>query len=74
MCRGHLGGGICRSNKTAVLSERLHRGQALGGRILLAVATNLPELAITVSGMSIDSIAVLLIYAAGAAGLVALRK
>lgn len=41
--------GIYLSNYTAVLSDRLHLGQALGGLILLAVATNLPELAITYS-------------------------
>jgi len=41
--------GIFLSNTTDVLSERLHLGQALGGLILLAVATNLPEIAITYS-------------------------
>jgi len=41
--------GIQLSNQTAVLSTRLHLGSALGGLILLAVATNLPEIAITVS-------------------------
>jgi cation:H+ antiporter len=41
--------GITLSNYTDVLSERLHLGAALGGLILLAVATNLPEIAITVT-------------------------
>lgn len=41
--------GIQLSNTTDVLSERLHLGSALGGVVLLAVATNLPELAITTS-------------------------
>ncbi|AEV84374.1 sodium/hydrogen exchanger [Actinoplanes sp. SE50] len=41
--------GIKLSNATDVLSERLHLGTALGGVILLAIATNLPELAITAS-------------------------
>ena len=41
--------GIKLSNNTDVLAERLHLGAALGGVILLAVATNLPEIAITVS-------------------------
>ncbi|MDQ1695562.1 MAG: cation:H+ antiporter [Frankiaceae bacterium] len=39
--------GIFLSNYTDVLAERIHLGQALGGLILLAVATNLPEIAIT---------------------------
>lgn len=43
------GAGIKLSNATDVLSERLHLGAALGGVILLAVATNLPEIAITAS-------------------------
>jgi cation:H+ antiporter len=41
--------GIALSDTTDVLSARLHLGTALGGLILLAVATNLPELAITAS-------------------------
>ena len=41
--------GVQLSEKTDVLAERLHLGSALGGLILLAVATNLPELAITAS-------------------------
>jgi hypothetical protein len=43
------GAGIRLSDYTDVLAERLHLGAALGGVILLAIATNLPEIAITVS-------------------------
>jgi cation:H+ antiporter len=43
------GAGIGLSDYTDVLAERLHLGAALGGVVLLAVATNLPEIAITVS-------------------------
>lgn len=39
--------GISLSNQTDVLSTRLGLGTALGGVILLAIATNLPEIAIT---------------------------
>jgi cation:H+ antiporter len=39
--------GIFLSANTDVLARRLHLGEALGGLILLAVATNLPEIAIT---------------------------
>jgi cation:H+ antiporter len=35
------------SETVDILDERLHLGSALGGTILLAVATNLPEIAIT---------------------------
>jgi len=41
--------GIRLSNATDVLSRRFGFGEALGGVILLAIATNLPEIAITVS-------------------------
>jgi len=39
--------GIQLSNTTDVLSSRLKLGQALGGLLFLAIATNLPEIAIT---------------------------
>ena len=41
--------GIQLSDQTDVLATRLHLGAALGGLILLAIATNLPEIAITIS-------------------------
>jgi cation:H+ antiporter len=41
--------GVQLSDQTDVLSRRLHLGAALGGLILLAVATNLPEIAIVTS-------------------------
>jgi cation:H+ antiporter len=50
--------GIQLSNQTDVLSVRLHLGSALGGLILLAVATNLPEIAIVVSASLSDNIGV----------------
>jgi len=39
--------GIWLSDTTDTLSSRFHLGQALAGTILLAVGTNLPEIAIT---------------------------
>lgn len=50
--------GIQLSDQTDVLSTRLHLGSALGGLILLAVATNLPEIAIVVSAAAADNIGV----------------
>ncbi len=41
--------GVKLSETTDVLSTRLHLGEALGGLIMLALATNLPEIAITAS-------------------------
>ena len=42
--------GVYVSKTTDVLSSRFHLGEALGGAILLAIVTNLPEIAITASG------------------------
>lgn len=45
------------SDSTDILDERLHLGAALGGTIILAVATNLPEIAITASAAMQHAIA-----------------
>jgi cation:H+ antiporter len=50
--------GIQLSDQTDVLSARLHLGAALGGLILLAIATNLPEIAITTSAALSNNIGV----------------
>ena len=50
--------GVQLANTTDVLSQRLHLGSALGGVILLAVATNLPEIAIVVSAAASNNIGV----------------
>src|SRR4051812_11463416 len=50
--------GIQLSNQTDVLSTRLHLGAALGGLILLAIATNLPEIAITTSAALSNNVGV----------------
>jgi cation:H+ antiporter len=42
--------GVHVSKTTDVLSSRFGLGEALGGAILLAIVTNLPEIAITISG------------------------
>lgn len=50
--------GIQLTIQTDVLSVRLHLGSALGGLILLAIATNLPEIAIVASAAMAGNIGV----------------
>src|SRR5690348_3857168 len=50
--------GIQLSNTTDILDDRLHLGSALGGVVLLAIATNLPEIAITVTAAASGSVGV----------------
>jgi cation:H+ antiporter len=50
--------GIQLSKTTDVLDDKLHLGNALGGLIVLAIATNLPEIAITVTAAASGAIEV----------------
>jgi cation:H+ antiporter len=50
--------GIHLSSSTDVLDTRLGLGEAIGGVILLAVATNLPEIAITSSAAVADNLGI----------------
>jgi cation:H+ antiporter len=64
--------GVQLSDQTDVLSERLHLGSALGGLILLAVATNLPEIAVAVGnilgGIAIQTVVLCVLDAFGPQG------
>src|SRR3954447_17712694 len=58
-CAGAIwAAGVQLSEQTDVLSTRLHLGSALGGLILLALATNLPEIAIVASASLSGSVGV----------------
>src|ERR687883_811465 len=50
--------GVRLSGTTDVLSSRLGLGEALGGLIMLAIVTNLPEIAITASAALSDELGV----------------
>jgi cation:H+ antiporter len=50
--------GIELSDTSDVLSSRLGLGEALGGLILLAIATNLPEIAITVTAAASNNLGI----------------
>jgi cation:H+ antiporter len=50
--------GVRLSSTTDVLSSRLGLGEALGGLIMLAIVTNLPEIAITASAALSDELGV----------------
>ena len=50
--------GIQLSKSTDALDDRLHLGSALGGLIVLAIATNLPELVITITAAASGSVEV----------------
>ena len=50
--------GVKLADTTAILSSRLGLGAALGGILVLAIATNLPEIAITVSAAMAGSLGV----------------
>jgi cation:H+ antiporter len=76
--------GVQLSHMTDILSERWRLGQALGGVILLAISTNLPEIAITASaalagqmglavgnilgGIALQTVVLVLLDAVGARG------